>query len=314
MKKTNISNELLAKFLDGQTSEEENAQILALLADDKELMEEFTAIAEAARLADSAPIAEPDLNMATQQIHENINTQVNTYNSIHITNTQTNTYNNIHITQNPSKKRFFIALAAAVVTMLIASTIYLLMRPSSNEDFLAKQEGTNIDTVLTKTEQDNILIAENEIPQTTDKTGTNGSQKLSSSNETSTPSSSSNPSTGDNSNVQMIEKNYASKAEVNNLTMLTPPRADYGIIFKNLNKSFKFEWSTGNVQSLNFTIKDSQGKIIAIITDPLTNHYELKGSTIYPEKQVSWNIVVRYKDNTEEQRNGQIRIGYEINN
>ena len=70
MKKTNISNELLAKFLDGQTSEKENAQILALLADDKELMEEFTAIAEAARLADSAPIAEPDLNMAPQQIHE----------------------------------------------------------------------------------------------------------------------------------------------------------------------------------------------------------------------------------------------------
>ncbi|MBO2524241.1 MAG: hypothetical protein CW341_00845 [Bacteroidetes bacterium] len=303
MKKTNISNELLAKFLDGQTSEEENAQILALLADDKELMEEFTAIAEAAKLADSAPIApiaEPDLNMAAQQIHESINTQQNTSNSI-------------HIAQRPSHRRFFITLAAAVITILIASTIYLLMRPSNNEDFFVEQKGTDIDTMLTITEQEEILVAENEIPQTTDNIASSDSQNAGTKKEKDTASPS-NPSSGNNPNVQMMKQSYASKAEINNLTMLTPPRADYGIQFKNMDKSFKFEWSTGNVQSLNFTLKDSQGRVIANITDPNTNQYELKGNTVYPEKQVTWSIVVRYKDNTEEQRNGKIRIGYEINN
>ena len=68
MKELNISEELFSRFLDGRTSEEENEQILQLLAENPELMDEFTAIAKASQLVDHEPLRKPNLEVAAQSI------------------------------------------------------------------------------------------------------------------------------------------------------------------------------------------------------------------------------------------------------
>lgn len=302
MNKLNISDELFAKYLDGTASEEENEQILKLLAEDPELLEEFTAIAEASKLTDHEPLATPNIEEASRQIKANLP-------AIQASDTAVPNNRKRHI-------RLYITAAAAVAAILLASTIYLLLRPTSNDSFLAHQEETVTDTLATTQTQNEILIAENETPQQHDNMAADEAQQTEAETETKTETNSSSASSPANEYYTGLseEKHYASKAEANSLTMVKPAKTSYAILCKNLDKSFVFEWTATNVQSLCLTIKNSQGKTIAETTDINALRYELLYRSVYPEKQLSWSLIVNYKDNTKEQRNGQIQIDYNLNN
>lgn len=298
MNKLNISDELFAKYLDGTASEEENEQILKLLAEDPELLEELAAIAEACKLTDHEPLATPNLEEASRQIKANLPTTQSSNTAI----------------PNNRKRHFklYITAAAAVAAILLASTIYLLLRPTPNDNFLAHQEETTTDTLTTIQAQNEILIAETETPQQRDDIVANEAQQTETETETNT-SSASSPANEYHTGFSE-EKHYASKTETSSLSMVKPAKTSYAILCKNLDKSFVFEWTATNVQSLRLCIKNSQGKTIAETTDKEALRYELPYRSIYPEKQLSWSLVVNYKDNTQEQRNGQIQIDYNINN
>lgn len=298
MNKLNISDELFAKYLDGTASEEENEQILKLLAEDPELLEEFIAIAEASKLTDHEPLATPNLEEASRQIKANLH-------AIQASDTAVSNNRKRHI-------RLYITAAAAVAAILLASTIYLLLRPTPNDNFLAHQEETVTDTLATT--QNEILIAENETPQQHDNMAADEAQQTETETKTETNSSSASSPVNEYHTGLSEEKHYASKAEANSLTMVKPAKTSYAILCKNLDKSFVFEWTATNVQSLCLTIKNSQGKTIAETTDINALRYELLYRSVYPEKQLSWSLIVNYKDNTKEQRNGQIQIDYNLNN
>lgn len=298
MNKLNISDELFAKYLDGTASEEENEQILKLLVEDPELLEEFTAIAEASKLTDHEPLAISNLEEASRQIKANLP-------AIQASDTAVSNNRKRHI-------RLYITAAAAVLAILLASTIYLLLRPTPNDKFLAHQEETVTDTLATTQTQNEILIAENEKPQQHDNMAADEAQQTETETETNT-SSASSPANEYHTGFSE-EKHYASKAEANSLSMVKPAKTSYAILCKNLDKSFVFEWTATNVQSLHLSIKNSQGKTIAETTDKDALRYELPYRSVYPEKQLSWSLVVNYKDNTQEQRNGQIQIDYNLNN
>lgn len=298
MNKLNISDELFAKYLDGTASEEENEQILKLLAEDPELLEEFTAIAEASKLTDHEPLATPNLEKASRQIKANLP-------ATQASDTAVANNRKRHI-------RLYITAAAAVAAILLASTIYLLLRPTPNDSFLAHQEETATDTLATTQTKNEILIAENEKPQQHDNMAADEAQQTET--ETETNSSSASSPVNEYHTGLSEEKHYASKAEANSLTMVKPAKTSYAILCKNLDKSFVFEWTATNVQSLRLSIKNLQGKTIAETTDKEAFRYELPYRSVYPEKQLSWSLVVNYEDNTQEQRNGQIQIDYNLNN
>lgn len=304
MKELNISDELLARYLDGQTSDEENSNILNQLAEDAESLDEFAAIAEAAKMADQEPLRKPDLAEAAKNISAALPVSQGLHDDI------------------PKKRktrfRLFIAAAAAVVTILIASTVYLVLRPAMNEDFLANQNTSTIDTLQSTARQSEPMVAVNKMTSstetTTDNTRTQEMVKSEEAPSAQTNDSPSSPASNEYHTTQAIEKQYASKEEANSLTMKKPTKSSYAILCKNLDKSFVFEWTASNVQSLSFMIKDSQGKTIATITDPNISHYELQYRSLYPEEKVNWSLSVTYQDKSKEERNGQIQIDYKIQN
>ena len=296
MNKLNISDELFAKYFDGTASEGENEQILKLLAEDPELLEEFTAIAEACKLTDHGPLATPNLEEASQLIKANL---------------PTTQFSDTAISNNSKRHiKLYITAAAAVAAILLASTIYLMLRTTPNDSFLVHQEETTTDTLTTTQSQNEILIAETETPQQRDDMAANEAQQTETETNTSLASSPANEyHTGFSE-----EKHYASKTEANSLSLVKPAKTSYAILCKNLDKSFVFEWTATNVQSLHLSIKNSQGKTIVETTDKEALRYELPYRSVYPEKQLNWSLVVNYKDNTQELRNGQIQIDYNLNN
>lgn len=301
MKELNISEELFSRFLDGRTSEDENEQILQLLAENPELMDEFTAIAKASQLVDHEPLRKPNLEVAARSVRTVLS--------------ESQADNPNVTTKRRRGIRIFTMAAAAVAAILLASTIYLLLRPTNPQNTLVQDNKSETDSTLIQPKVEQTYIAQNETSESVISEATSSTVENETStaktNTTETPSSI--PSNEYHS-VQVEERHYAATQETNNLNVVKPNKSNYLVLCKNLDKSFVFEWTATNVQSLCLTIKNSQGKTIAETTDINALRYELLYRFVYPEKQLSWSLIVNYKDNTKEQRNGQIQIDYNLNN
>lgn len=300
MKELNISEELFSRFLDGRTSEEENEQILQLLAENPELMDEFTAIAKASQLVDHEPLRKPNLEVAAQSIRS-----VLPESQADKPNVSTNRRRSI---------RIFTMAAAAVAAILLASTIYLLLRPTNPQNTLVQDNKSETDSTLIQPKVEQTYIAQNEISESVISEATSSTVENETStaktNTTETPSS--KPS-NEYYSTQVEERHYAATQETNNLNVVKPNKSNYLVLCKNLDKAFVFEWNASNVQKLHFTVKDASNKVIAEVTNNDTKRYELSYRKIYPEKQLTWKISVIYKDGSKDEQSGQINIDYNIN-
>lgn len=300
MKELNISEELFSRFLDGRTSEEENEQILQLLAENPELMDEFTAIANASQLADHEPLRKPNLEVAAQSIRS-----VLPESQADNPNVSTNRRRSI---------RIFTMAAAAVAAILLASTIYLLLRPTNPQNTLVQDNKSGNDSTPIQPQMEQTYIAQNEtsesiISEATSSTVENETS-MATTNTTETPSST---TSNEYYSTQVEERHYASTQETNSLSVIKPGKSNYLVLCKNLDKTFVFEWNASNVQKLHFTVKDASNKVIAEITDTDSKRYELSYRKIYPEKQLTWKLAVTYKDGSKDEQSGQINIDYNIN-
>ncbi|MBQ9508165.1 MAG: hypothetical protein IJR53_01945 [Bacteroidales bacterium] len=300
MKELNISEELFSRFLDGRTSEEENKQILQLLAENPELMDEFTAIAKASQLVDHEPLRKPNLEVAAQSIRS-----VLPESQADKPNVSTNRRRSI---------RIFTMAAAAVAAILLASTIYLLLRPTNPQNTLVQDNKSETDSTLIQPKVEQTYIAQNETSESviSEATSSTAENETSTAATTTTETPSSKPS-NEYYSSQVEERHYASTQETNSLSVTKPNKSNYLVLCKNLDKTFVFEWNASNVQKLHFTVKDASNKVIAEVTNNDTKRYELSYRKIYPEKQLTWKISVIYKDGSKDEQSGQINIDYNIN-
>lgn len=300
MKELNISEELFSRFLDGRTSEEENKQILQLLAENPELMDEFTAIAKASQLVDHEPLRKPNLEVAAQSIRS-----VLPESQADKPNVSTNRRRSI---------RIFTMAAAAVAAILLASSIYLLLRPTNPQNTLVQDNKSETDSTLIQPKVEQTYIAQNETSESviSEATSSTAENETSTAATTTTETPSSTPS-NEYYSTQVEERHYASTQEANSLSITKPNKSNYLVLCKNLDKTFVFEWNASNVQKLHFTVKDASNKVVAEVTSNDTKRYELSYRKIYPEKQLTWKISVIYKDGSKDEQSGQINIDYNIN-
>lgn len=301
MKELNISEELFSRFLDGRTSEEENEQILQLLAENPELMDEFTAIAKASQLVDHEPLRKPNLEVAAQSIRS-----VLPESQADKPNVSTNRRRSI---------RIFTMAAAAVAAILLASTIYLLLRPTNSQSTLVQDNKSETDSTLIQPKVEQTYIAQNETSESviSEATSSTVENETSTAKTITTETPSSKPS-NEYYSTQVEERHYAATQETNNLNVVKPNKSNYLVLCKNLDKTFVFEWNESNVQKLHFTVKNASNKVIAEVTNNDTKRYELSYRKIYPEKQLTWKLAVTYKDGSKDEQSGQVNIDYDVNN
>lgn len=301
MKELNISEELFSRFLDGRTSEEENEQILQLLAENPELMDEFTAITKASQLVDHEPLRKPNLEVAAQSIRS-----VLPESQADKPNVSTNRRRSI---------RIFTMAAAAVAAILLASTIYLLLRSTNPQNTLVQDNKSETDSTLIQPKVEQTYIAQNETSESviSEVTSSTVEDETSTAATTTTETPSSTPS-NEYYSTQVEERHYASTQEANSLSITKPNKSNYLVLCKNLDNAFVFEWNASNVQKLHFTVKDASNKVVAEVTNSDTKRYELSYRKIYPEKQLTWKLAVTYKDGSKDEQSGQVNIDYDVNN
>lgn len=292
MKETNISDEMLSRFLEGRTDADEDMRLLQAMEEEGISLDDIAAIGEAAKMADKQPYMKPDLENAEEHIKAAL---------------KDNAQNTVFMDRRKSRMRVVWAIAASAA-IVIAVALFVLFRPDSNDQNFAQQEKQRIETEV-KTE--------NQGSKTTNKTEqTDKNRKNNMSSNTDTESVQSEPEDVQPAPIipQKIEKNYAKTQIANSLKVIKPSKDAYRVLCKNLEKSLNFEWTATNVQNLHFTVANSQGKVLAELSDKSVTHYALPYSKIYPERQLRWTLKVVFEDGTSESRSGIINIDYELNN
>ena len=254
MKEMDISDEMLSRFVEGTTDEADEKCILHSLEDDELSAEDLAAIAEAAKLVDTAPQQIPNLFLAKRQIEDTL---------------KNDNKKSAAPTSGRSKSRVYWAVAASIA-MLLCVALFLLFRPDGSDQNFVQNGSDTSSVTITQPQQDGNLA------QTT------------------------------------IQAEYTGTKTANSLMVSKPSKDNYSVLCKNLDKAFQFEWSATNVQSLNFSVTNTQGKTIAQTSSISDNHYQLKYSDIYPEKKLSWSLEVVFKDGAREKRSGQIQIDYDL--
>lgn len=289
MKKTDITEELWFDFLEGRTSEEETEQITRLMAEDDELMEEFMAVREAMQLTDAEPCQSPDLDLAQEQISQVLHKEPSVDSEV------------LKLPRRSNISKFF--SIAAVLVVLIGVALFLLFRPDRSDNNLAQQEQKNVESV------ENV---QNQNPATTDNTDNGRNGKSSSKHEADTVQPESSDTSLGPFTIKKMEKNYAAVQVANSLTVTKPTKDNYRVQCLNLERKLQFEWSATNVKALHFTLTDSRGKTIAETKNVAANQFSLKYGDIYPEQKLTWNLIVVFKDGTQDMRSGQIQIDYSL--
>lgn len=295
MKRLNISDELFSRFIDGKTSETEEKQLLKEIAENPEMMEEFIAISKGSSLTDQKPFRNPNFVTAKQNIKNSLSAEKSS---------------NVNPFVNRKRRfRILVTAAATIAIVLITSMIYLLMRPVVDQNTFV-QDAAMIDSTYTQAEENYIYMAKNEV---SDSTALKLISKTSES-ELNTPNEVGEALSEESYIVQREELYYAAAQEANNLSVVKPNKGDYSILCKNLDRSFLFEWKASNVQKIHFKVVNSQGKTVAEVTDPSVKCYELIYRSVYPESQLNWDLLVTYKDNTQDIQKGKININYNVKN
>lgn len=294
MKETNISDEMLSQFLEGSTNETDELRLLQAMEDDNLFDEDLVAIAEAAKLADTAPQQAPNLDLAKKQIAASLKSEDK---------------REAIPTIRRSKTRMIWAIAASAA-LVLAVALFFLFRPDSNDQNFAQQEEKRVEEV--SKEKGNNFKPGGEFA--TDKDDKNSRREKSSTNETENDRSESEDVQNAPITPQKVEKSYAKTQTANSLTVTKPNKDNYRVLCKNLERSLNFEWTATNVQNLHFTVTTAQGKVLAELYDKSATHYALLYSKIYPERQLKWMLKVVFEDGTTETRTGRVQIDYNHQN
>lgn len=288
MSELKISDELLARYIDNRATAEETAKVERCLAEDQELLDEFIAVAEAARLADSKPVTAPSMEKA-----------------------KTDTLSVIHCGKTVHRPVWihYTAAAAAVAAVLIL--VQLFVKPFGHD---TEQQFASNDTPIHQ--QSEGQQPENTFPETVVHANGN-SDKMSETTVQDTDNTQKNttetPLDEKVISIQRVDKSYASTAEAKPLSMVKPSRPVYRVLCKNLDKAFTFQWTSANVKQLNFVLKNKKGEIVLQSQDADATRLDVSYRKLYPETEFLWFLSVTYTDDSREQRSGNLMVDYEVN-
>ncbi len=280
-----ISDELLSKFLEGKTTEEENEKISAYCDAHGETIEELLIMRQAATMADKQSDYTIDEDKALHFVEQTLQT---------------------HSRKKRVSLAVWISVAAAMAILIIVSAFLFF----SNE---------NVPLMADKTQPSQIVVGDSTDEFDTTKTETSVKQ---SSHTDEKELWSEEPQLSDNNlpaergeplHVEVLEKSTATtQSAANNFTMLKPSKTPYRIICKNLDKSFVFQWETVNAKKIEFILMNDQHKVIVEKKELNLNSFSLMFRDVAVYSVLYWKVKIVFEDNTTTQKTGRIDIQYEL--
>jgi len=281
-KKTlDISDHLLAKFLDGKTDTFETERVLEYLNKEKEHLEDFMNIRSAIQI-DTDPPIEIDLSERLDFVKQQIESSNSGKKTI--------------------KKRFYLISSIAAAAMVIGVISLIFFIDTNKDTYFAENQ---------KNYKDNTPIHQDNVSEQVISTNLNDKELVSNEmqnknrpviipteieqeEETEIP-------------IQIQQYNTAAKIIEGNLfEVVKPAKTPYIILCKNLNKTFDFQWKT-NAEKIEVVLKDKTGKIL-LAQDISQTGLQLKYEEYFKYLEIYWELKATFQDGTTEERFGILQL------
>ena len=281
-----MKDELLIKFLDGNASPVEEQLIMNELSQDDCSVSDWLQMANAARLAGSAPLGMP-LEEGERIIREKM---------------------------NADKKRikwpFYVVSLAVAASVAITVIVFRNGTTSSPapEDLMAEQIVP--ESIEQPTEEPNITIIEEnqeaaaEIKQEKTQTPVRNELKINESSHASSAEVGQAETKMDSANKDV--------ATADVFRMIKPAKSPYRVRVKDLGNQFIFEWEAEGAKSISMSIKDKTGNVLfeKTLTGEIGTNLPVALTEITDKGELLWTMAAEFEGGQRKVASGNIEFVY----
>lgn len=294
-----MKDELLIRFIDGNTTPEETELVLKELSQDGSAAKEWLQMVQGARLADTDPIINVDSDdFVAKTLAEKSSAQPERRKTVRL----------------PWLISGITTVAASVA--IIATVMVNNMNPEMQQDFMAEVTDTTVvvpeanTTVL----EDAVDIKEVSHQAVADVVEPRDEEQLKS------PVGAEDQSAGQQqaeepplelSGRKMIQDSKASTAsqnEVASFEMVRPAKSPYRVRVKNPENEFVFEWKMSDASNVRLSIADKNGKVIIDNEWILETRYGIVASDLVDRGELDWTVEVTFNDGSMQRKTGKIEL------
>lgn len=294
-----MKDELLIRFIDGNTTPEETELVLKELSQDGSAAKEWLQMVQGARLADTDPIINVDSDdFVAKTLAEKSSAQPERRKTVRL----------------PWLISGITTVAASVA--IIATVMVNNMNPEMQQDFMAEVTDTTVvvpeaDTTVLEDEVD---IKEVSHQAVADVVEPRDEEQLKS------PVGAEDQSAGQQqaeepplelSGRKMIQDSKASTAsqnEVASFEMVRPAKSPYRVRVKNPENEFVFEWKMSDASNVRLSIADKNGKVIIDNEWILETRYGIVASDLVDRGELDWTVEVTFNDGSMQRKTGKIEL------
>jgi len=294
-----MKDELLIRFIDGNTTPEETELVLKELSQDGSAAKEWLQMVQGARLADTDPIINVDSDdFVAKTLAEKSSAQPERRKTVRL----------------PWLISGITTVAASVA--IIATVMVNNMNPEMQQDFMAEVTDTTVvvpeaDTTVL---EDAVDIKEVSHQAVADVVEPRDEEQLKS------PVGAEDQSAGQQqaeepplelSGRKMIQDSKASTAsqnEVASFEMVRPAKSPYRVRVKNPENEFVFEWKMSDASNVRLSIADKNGKVIIDNEWILETRYGIVASDLVDRGELDWTVEVTFNDGSMQRKTGKIEL------
>lgn len=294
-----MKDELLIRFIDGNTTPEETELVLKELSQDGSAAKEWLQMVQGARLADTDPIINVDSDdFVAKTLAEKSSAQPERRKTVRL----------------PWLISGITTVAASVA--IIATVMVKNMNPEMQQDFIAEVTDTTVvvpeaDTTVL---EDAVDIKEVSHQAVADVVEPRDEEQLKS------PAGAEDQSAGQQqaeepplelSGRKMIQDSKTSTAsqnEVASFEMVRPAKSPYRVRVKNPENEFVFEWKMSDASNVRLSIADKNGKVIIDNEWILETRYGIVASDLVDRGELDWTVEVTFNDGSMQRKTGKIEL------
>lgn len=294
-----MKDELLIRFIDGNTTPEETELVLKELSQDGSAAKEWLQMVQGARLADTDPIINVDSDdFVAKTLAEKSSAQPERRKTVRL----------------PWLISGITTAAASVA--IIATVMVNNMNPEMQQDFMAEVTDTTVvvpeaDTTVL---EDAVDIKEVSHQAVADVVEPRDEEQLKS------PAGAEDQSAGQQqaeepplelSGRKMIQDSKTSTAsqnEVASFEMVRPAKSPYRVRVKNPENEFVFEWKMSDASNVRLSIADKNGKVIIDNEWILETRYGIVASDLVDRGELDWTVEVTFNDGSMQRKTGKIEL------
>lgn len=294
-----MKDELLIRFIDGNTTPEETELVLKELSQDGSAAKEWLQMVQGARLADTDPIINVDSDdFVARTLAEKSSAQPERRKTVRL----------------PWLISGITTVAASVA--IIATVMVKNMNPEMQQDFIAEVTDTTVvvpeaDTTVL---EDAVDIKEVSHQAVADVVEPRDEEQLKS------PAGAEDQSAGQQqaeepplelSGRKMIQDSKTSTAsqnEVASFEMVRPAKSPYRVRVKNPENEFVFEWKMSDASNVRLSIADKNGKVIIDNEWILETRYGIVASDLVDRGELDWTVEVTFNDGSMQRKTGKIEL------